>query len=138
MSSRYTFFCFMMMIENYRSIQQFPTKGNQSFDNFSHIKLCVLLWVLGKTKWGFLHLCLSIKNKRIWEKTIFQKISAPQIIYITCQLKKSRTVMYEIHTSWKIKWYKRNVSQSFVYISCLKKIVCRKDLSNWNTNLNNM
>ena len=66
-------FCFMMMIENYRSIQQFPTKGNQSFDNFLHIKLCALLWVLGETKWGFLHLCLSIKEQTDMRENHFSK-----------------------------------------------------------------
>ena len=57
----------------YRSTLQFPTKGNQSFDNFSHIKLCVLLGVLGKTKWDFLHLCLSIKEQTDMRENHFSK-----------------------------------------------------------------
>ena len=63
----------MMMIENYRSIQQFPTKGNQSFDNFLHIKLCVLLWVLREAKWGFLNLCSSIKEQTDMRENHFSK-----------------------------------------------------------------
>ena len=57
----------------YRGTLQFPTKGNQSFDNFSHIKLCVLLGVLGKTKWDFLHLCLSIKEQTDMRENHFSK-----------------------------------------------------------------
>ena len=63
----------MMMIENHRSTLKFPTKGNQSFDNFLYIKLCVLLWVLREAKWGFLHLCLSIKEQTDMRENHFSK-----------------------------------------------------------------
>ena len=66
-------YIYMTITENYRITLQFPTKGNQSFDNFSHIKLCVLLGVLGKTKWDFLHLCLSIKEQTDMRENHFSK-----------------------------------------------------------------